>query len=374
MADNQFDILIRFGLSKEKATEAVNELKKIEAQTKITGTEGVKQEAAVTEATKKTFTSKKQLKDMVKQLGQEFPLLGAAGRLAMNPIVAATAAVTASFAIMKNKFDAAVASMGGVQLPDISEDAVKRYERIAEASSKIASNVGNISRGLSAAEKNRDILNAFLTGAGGAPDDSAARSAAAETAGGDSLTEAMRLRKISGNFNPNNAAANDAKLLLPELQAHRKAMMEMLNLISSVQDGSGGVKGSMKYLATFGLSNPDKQYARYQSELSQTDAQIAGIIAGGQRRSERGAAFTAAGGAERQAADYYEKAAGFSAAGAKGSGADFKAAAAAMSEANIAGFFTGVIKLAQASIEGRDQIERALRLQEQANKIRANQQ
>ena len=103
MSDNVFEILIKFGLSKEKATEAVNELKKIQEQTKTTGKEGVKAEEAVDEATKKTFASKKQLKDMVKQLGHEFPVLASVARAALNPIVISAGLIAASLAIVRDK-------------------------------------------------------------------------------------------------------------------------------------------------------------------------------------------------------------------------------------------------------------------------------
>ena len=49
-----------------------------------TGEEGKKQEKEVEQATRKTFASKKDLRSILKQLGQEFPILGQIGRLAIN--------------------------------------------------------------------------------------------------------------------------------------------------------------------------------------------------------------------------------------------------------------------------------------------------
>lgn len=92
MADNLVEILIKFGLDKSKATEAAAQIKDIQTASTEAGNAGVKAEAEVTEATKKTFASKKSLKDMVKELGREFPILGQLGRLALNPIAAATTA------------------------------------------------------------------------------------------------------------------------------------------------------------------------------------------------------------------------------------------------------------------------------------------
>lgn len=133
MADNTFDILIRFGLSKEKAEQARAELGKLKEQTTATGQEGVKQEAAVEEATKKTFTSKSQLKAMVKGLTYEFPLLGRAAHLALNPLAFTTAAIAGAFVIWNRRVNELTKSLGGIAMPDVSTTATERINIHAAA-------------------------------------------------------------------------------------------------------------------------------------------------------------------------------------------------------------------------------------------------
>lgn len=161
MADNIFEILIRYGLDKSKATEAASELKKLRDETTATGKEGVKQEQAVEEATKKTFTSKKQLKDMVKQLGNEFPILGQLGRLALNPIVLATAAVVGGFQLMKLRVDELTRSLGGIQMPDFKQDAVDRLDKYASRLGEIASAAESAKTKLSQLQQDIDDDAAF---------------------------------------------------------------------------------------------------------------------------------------------------------------------------------------------------------------------
>jgi hypothetical protein len=368
MADNQFDILIRFGLSKEKATEAIGELKKIEAQTKITGTEGVKQEAAVTEATKKTFTSKKELKDMVKQLGHEFPILGQIGRLAMNPIVAATTAVTASLVIMKGKFDEAVKAGGGFQQVDVSEDVVSRFERISTASQNISTNLSSISNALDAFEKNKTILDSFAKGFGNADkDDLAKRAQATSDTAHASLAEADRLKKIAGNFNPNNAAAGDMAKLLPELKKHRDDVFETLTLIQEVRDGSAGMMGSAKYMSLFGLASPDRKYAQYQTELSGTDAQIKSIIASGKNRGMRAGAFEKSNEAEVKGIAQLEKAASLGSEAAAREGASLKSTSEELAKGNFLKIAELVVESSKQAQRGNEIMEAALRDQAEAN-------
>lgn len=166
MADNQLDILIKFGLSKEKATEAVSELKKLKDVTTEVGKEGVKQEAAVEEATKKTFTSKKQLKDMLKQLGHEFPLLGQIGRMALNPIVFTTAGITAAFQIWKTRTDELTKSLGGVAMPDISDDHLARLDKFAEKFGNIVNNAESAKTKLKELQDQIDANAAFAQALG----------------------------------------------------------------------------------------------------------------------------------------------------------------------------------------------------------------
>jgi hypothetical protein len=100
---------------------------------------------AEAEAAKKTvegdsevFASKKQLKEAVKGLREEFPLLAHVAHLAMNPITFVVAGIGAAFAIWKARVDGLVQSLAGVQLPDLSEAQVERVHAMATAYSDFA--------------------------------------------------------------------------------------------------------------------------------------------------------------------------------------------------------------------------------------------
>jgi len=319
---------------------------------------------AIVEQTKSTgaaFTSKKQLKDMVRELGQEFPLLGMAGRMALNPIVAATAAVTASFVILKNKFDEAVKAGGGFETPDLSEEVVARYERLATAAEKIGTNLSGIGSVLDKFKSEQDVLDAMATGFGSDPNSTGARAQAAREAGDRATAEAARLRGIAGNIDPKNAAAGDMSAMLPSLQGHRTEMLDKLGLINSVRDGTAGMKGSARYLSLFGLSDPESMAAKYQTEISQTDAQIGGIMAGGKRRGERLGAFEGAAAAESQAAGFYREAAGLGATQASGAGKDLKSASDALARGDLTQMVNNIIRIAEAATRGKEITDQALR-------------
>lgn len=81
----------------------------------------------------KAFTSKKQLKDMFKQLGHEIPLLGQLGHLALNPIALAVAGITAAFAIFRLRVNEAAHAMARMELPDLSELDPVRIDAAAAA-------------------------------------------------------------------------------------------------------------------------------------------------------------------------------------------------------------------------------------------------
>lgn len=83
---NVFDILIKFGLSKEKATEAVQELKKVEDQGKRTGNETAK---ATDKATASFKDSNRALQVMSGRLGQ----VGQVLQYVFNPALVGAAAL-----------------------------------------------------------------------------------------------------------------------------------------------------------------------------------------------------------------------------------------------------------------------------------------
>lgn len=138
MADNNFDILIRILTQQVGSEKATDILKKVREETTATGKEAVKQEEAVEAATKKTFASKHQLKDMVKQLGHEFPILGQVGRLALNPIAFTTAAITGAFVIWNKRVQDLSVSLGGIAMPDFTTSDADRIKNHAAAWGELA--------------------------------------------------------------------------------------------------------------------------------------------------------------------------------------------------------------------------------------------
>lgn len=322
--------------------------------------------------TDKAFASKKQLKDMVKQLGHEFPILGTLGKLALNPIIAATAAVTVAVVTLVSKTREAVRDMGGFELPDFKEDAVARYERVAAASAKIKTDVTAIATIFSTFEKNQKILDAFAAGFGNTPDSSGKLGQAAREAGDRESYEAQRLRAKAGNYNPAYDRSVDDKKLLAAMEAE----VDRLNARITIAKDAGakeanwswlGIPAGFKYLNEFGISNPDRKAAELEAQRDEIQQRMAGITRGGASRAARGKAFSEMTEAEKQAADFYATAAGYGVMGASNSGKDLKAASDALSKGDIASFVPNILALAKAITDGNRITEQALADQQKAN-------
>lgn len=396
MADNIFEILIKYGLDATKAKEAVAEMDKLEKSTKknteagkeaasqsaklaeqvtTTGKEGVKQEEAVEAATKRTIGIKQQAREAIRGLAREFPVVGQMAQMALSPITLSVAAITAAVGIMQAKFNQSVRGNGGFEMPDLSEDLVTRYERAARASAEIKTNLSGIKNELSNFNETKDIVDAFATGLGAKPgDDAAVRAQAAREAGDRAAAEAARLRGIAGPFNPDNAAAGDPAKMLPALQAHRKEIMDTLNFLNEAGSGNAGAMWSAKYLLKFGLTDPNAQAAKYQQELSQTDAQIGGIINSGKVRGNRAGAFAGAEAAEAEAAEFYRQAARLGGSAATSAGGNAKSIGNSLNPADLVNFTTNLAALAKAIMDGNAITEQALKDQDSANRVRANRQ
>lgn len=151
MADENFDILIRI-LAQQVGTEKAQDiLKKVREESTLTGKEGVKQQEAVEVATKKNFASHKQLKDMMREVGREFPLLGRAGMLAINPIAFSAAALTSAFLIarksienIKQSFSGFDASGGKITDVDGVNDLATAYEKLSAAVGGLGTNLDGL--------------------------------------------------------------------------------------------------------------------------------------------------------------------------------------------------------------------------------------
>lgn len=97
MADQQFDILIKFGLSKEKATEAASELNKLEEAGKRAGNETAK---ATETANAKFKDAKKSVELLSAQLGP----LGQVLRYVFNPAIVGAALLAKAVGEVWNAF------------------------------------------------------------------------------------------------------------------------------------------------------------------------------------------------------------------------------------------------------------------------------
>ena len=125
MADKSLDILIRILTQQVGAEKAQDIVKKVTEETQKS-TEATKKN---TDAEGKSFTSKKQLKEAIKGLSMEFPILGRVAALALNPIAFAVAAGALAFTIWRRRAEGLIQSAGadmagaatiGMQLPAMS--------------------------------------------------------------------------------------------------------------------------------------------------------------------------------------------------------------------------------------------------------------
>lgn len=140
MPDSIVSILIKFGLDAAAANKAeaeINNLSKATAEQTAAQEElnkSVKKYTSeeINELLKKNAAgtlSHKEMKDAIKGVSQAFPELGHFAHMALNPITFSVAGITASFLIWKQRVEALTVSLGGIQMPDISEDAIARIER-----------------------------------------------------------------------------------------------------------------------------------------------------------------------------------------------------------------------------------------------------
>jgi len=216
-ADNNFDILIRILTQQVGSEKATDILKKVREETTATGKEAVKQEEAVEAATKKTFASKHQLKDMVKQLGHEFPILGQVGRLALNPIAFTTAAITGAFVIWNKRVQDLSVSLGGIAMPDFTTSDADRIKNHAAAWGELAQKMADaanasgaiktaLADALATIKGNEELFKAMGIDPGLQGDKSRA---ATTSAAADALAASGRAR-IARAGTPGSAAAEEA--------------------------------------------------------------------------------------------------------------------------------------------------------------------
>jgi len=129
--------------ARENKKYAAQADKEIAEGVKVVGQEEVKAAEAAARASEKAFLSKKQWKDAVKGLANEFPVLGHLGMLAINPITAAVALGASAWAIWKYRVDELAESMSRLKLPDLGQQSVSRIHATAEAYERLNTAVKN---------------------------------------------------------------------------------------------------------------------------------------------------------------------------------------------------------------------------------------
>lgn len=90
------------------------------------------------EADDKSFASKKQLKDAVKGLAAEFPVLAHYANLALNPITFVVSGVGGAFALWQAKVEGVTRALAGVEMPDINPKQIGLVTAAAEAYKSLA--------------------------------------------------------------------------------------------------------------------------------------------------------------------------------------------------------------------------------------------
>lgn len=287
MADNIFEILIKYGLDSTKAKEAASELKKIEEQTKTTGKEGVKQQKDVKDATEKTTVSKKQLKDMVQGLRNEFPVLGRVAALAINPIAFSVAAITGAFVILKRHTAEMERSMGAITMPEITEEDVTRVERAAISYGKLAENMLAFGTNAKTAQQSLDDLrkdiqaDAALRKALGFDDGTAPDRAAAEATGATAAgLQAAGLSRLAraGNVNPDNVGIAKLKAQAETAEAEKRITEQRIADLQRLKELSTGrwqnydprkIVGDMQFHARYkGLGSYDEALELERANLA----------------------------------------------------------------------------------------------------------
>jgi hypothetical protein len=272
MADNQFDILIKFISDPTKAKEAAAELKKIEEQTKATGKENVKQEKEGKEATDKSTESKKRFKEALKGLQIEFPVLGRLAALAINPIGAAVALATGSFVALKAAIQQSEESLSGFNIPEITDSVVERagkfaekIAQIAEASSKAKSQLSELQQTIQA---NADFWTALGMDLGQGPAIAKADAASSTAAG---LEQAARANMAAGM----NVSDSDLAKLGVAATAAEATLKGQAERQAWLDEHKAGKKSAFQFAWRYGFNtSTDEAQAAENQKTAQAQAAI----------------------------------------------------------------------------------------------------
>jgi len=87
----------------------------------------------ITQDTAKATFAKKELREAVKGLSLQFPLLGRVAALALNPISILVASITGAFSLFRLRVDELTTTLAGLKLPDVSTDQIARIRQATEA-------------------------------------------------------------------------------------------------------------------------------------------------------------------------------------------------------------------------------------------------
>lgn len=184
-----------------------------------------------TDSTDRAFTSKKQLKDAIKQLGHEFPILGSLGRLALNPITAIVAGITGAFALWNAKIKEVETTYASMELPDLSPPDPAKINASTEAWKNYGAAVAKIAEDMNGIEQQtaRTLAAISATAAMLAKmrQDEAKKNTTGQAAGGPGADAFFEREAARATFETESKAAQD--LLKRAKEAEAKAKAERIN-------------------------------------------------------------------------------------------------------------------------------------------------
>jgi len=113
--------------------QARDGLKGIAADAKGAGEAGKQAGNEIAEGGEHGLVSHKALRQMVKGLKADFPELGHLAHMALHPVTLITFAAVSAFEIWHKRVEQLTESLGGIEMPDISDEKVGRVIKMADA-------------------------------------------------------------------------------------------------------------------------------------------------------------------------------------------------------------------------------------------------
>ncbi len=329
----------------------------------------------------KNSLSLKDAKDGLKGLAFEIPVIGNLLKL-LNPYTATVAGIAGATALWRTRVDELTTSLGGVPLPEVSEEYAARWERMAAAAGKIASDVAKIKAEKETFDKLLEVQQAFNLAAGfTSPDQVAGLKGQASREAAERLSvRSQQMLAVAGNINPNNPALADAEKLAAAAAGQIPGVRDRIAQITAAQ-GRRSMFGfnPMKWwddtklgIRYGGVGSYEEMLAMEESRLSGLQGTVSGYQGMVKSRAMRAANLEQGRAAGADAASFFDQAGGFQAQVASAHGADFKAAVELLATIDplvtaqaITRMATAVIEAQKAGLKGEQDIRRAMEVRNQ---------